>query len=774
MIRFPSLHQWRHGGLPAAALLGGALLLAQPLAQAHQAAPAAPAPGKVAKADERQVLRAYFRDLRQAQAIAHSRFETLESKYELGYVVVQANETEARDLRALGFRLEPDAGWMMRQRAQAEIESLERAKQAKVQGLPAESFAGIPGYTCYPTVEEVFAAGDALIAAKPQLATWIDVGDSWQKSTGSGGYDLRVLKLTNAAVSGAKPKLFVNAGIHAREYATTPLVLEFAKKLVNGHGVDADMTWILDHHEVHLLLSTNPDGRKKAEAGILWRKNTNTAYCGATSNSRGADLNRNFSFGWNSTGGSGSSGSQCSETYRGPSASSEPETRAVEGYIRGLWTDRRGPNRSDPAPLDTSGIHLDIHSHGRLLLWPWGTNGSVAGNDTQLATLGRKFSYWNGHTPQRSLDLYETDGTSDGPSYGELGVAAFTFELGTAFFEQCSYYNNTLLPGNMPALVYAAKVVRTPYQTPAGPDAYNLALSSSTVPAGTPTTLTATLNDTRYNNSNGTEPTQAIAAGEYYIDVPPWQAGAVAKPMSASDGSFNSSTENATASINTTGLSTGKHIVYVRGRDAANNWGAFTAIYLTIDSGTGTPPTAAFNVSVTGATATFTDQSTDADGTIASRQWDFGDGTSSTATNPVKSYAAAGTYTVTLTVTDNSGKTASTTRTVTITDDGVTRVTNGQSVPGLAGATGSWTYFKIDVPAGATNLNVRTSGGSGDVDLYVRYGQKPTSSTYNCRKQGYTNAELCTLASPTPGWVYIGLYGYATYSGATLQVTYTP
>ena len=722
---------------------------------------------------QRQTMRAYFTDVRKARAIAHSRYETLASPYELGYVVVQVNAEEARELRALGFRLEADPHWLTQQREQARMEAGERQRHALATGQ-RELLAGIPNYSCYPTVEEVFSEAQGMVSAKPQLASWIDIGDSWEKSRGTGGYDLRVLKLSNSAVSGPKPKLFVNAGIHAREYATTPLVLEFARRLVNGHGVDADATWILDHHEIHLLLATNPDGRKKAEAGLLWRKNTNTAYCGATSNSRGADLNRNFGFGWNSTGGAGSSGSACNETYRGPSAASEPETRAVEAYIRSLWPDRRGPNRTDPAPLDTSGIHLDIHSHGRLLLWPWGTNGAVAGNDTQLATLGRKFAYWNGHTPERSLDLYETDGTSDGPSYGELGVPAFTFELGTAFFEQCSYYTNTLLPGNMPALIYAAKVVRTPYQTPAGPDVTQLALSASRVTAGTPVTLDARVDDTRYNQSNGTEPSQAIAAAEAYVDVPPWQAGAQALPLAAVDGSFNSSAEAVRGTLNTSGLAAGRHLVYVRGKDAAGNWGAFSAVFLDIGSGGGgQPPQAAFGYSVSGLTVQFSDQSTD-DGSIASRQWNFGDGSNGSGASVSHTYAAAGSYTVQLTVTDNEGLSASKSQLVQLSDDGVPVLTKGQVLTGLSGATGSWRYWKVAVPAGTTSLTVSTSGGSGDLDLFTRSGAKPTSSSYSCRKQGSTNAETCTLSNPPAGWLYIGVYGYASYSNAQLTLNYLP
>jgi hypothetical protein len=397
---------------------------------------------------------------------------------------------------------------------------------------------------------------------------------------------MKVLRLTNSAIPDPdKPKIFLTGALHAREYATAELVTRFAEYLVDNYGTDADATWMLDHHEIHIMLQTNPDGRKKAETGLSWRKNTNQNYCSPTSNNRGADLNRNFEFKWNCCG--GSSDYECDSTYHGAYAASEPETQVIQNYMEAQFPDQRGPNDTDPAPLDATGLYIDVHSHGRLVLWPWGWTPDPSPNATQLQTLGRKFAYFNGHEPKQGYGLYPTDGTTTTFTYGELGIASYTFELGTEFFEDCTYFENNILPGNMPALLYAIKVARTPYMTPAGPESINLALDfGSAVPSGTIVTISATMDDTRYNNSNGTEPSQNIAAAEYYVDVPPWVTDPtpVAISMSPSDGSFDSTVEAVEADIDTTGWSEGQHIIFVRGQDADGNWGPFSAIFLTIEN----------------------------------------------------------------------------------------------------------------------------------------------------------------------------------------------
>jgi carboxypeptidase T len=512
----------------------------------------------------------------------------LEVHYADGYLIMQLDADARARLESFGFVIQRADDWLAQRNARLEQFKARAGTPLlgkAAQGADPESINGFP---CYETVEETFTAAQDIVSKYPKLAKWIDVGDSWQKTQGSGGYDIGVLKLTNSEVGGKKPILFVNSAIHAREYATAPLMLEAARRLTDGYGNDADLTWILDHHEVHLMLHTNPDGRKKAETGLLWRKNTNTAYCGATSVNRGADLNRNFEFTWNTTGGLGSSGAECAETYRGPSAGSEPETQVMEAYVRSLWPDRRGTDLDDKAPNKTSGVHIDIHSVAKLVLWPYGERNKPAPNGAAMEEMGRRLAYFNGYEPMQSIGLYPTDGTTSGVSYGELGVANFTIELGeTSFFESCSVYESTVRPANLQALRYAAKVVRTPYITPGGPDVTNVSLSDGaadkSVPAGTKVKLTAGTTDLRFNNNNGTAATQNITQAEYYIDTPPWQSGANAVALKAADGNFDSKTEDASGTIDTTGLGSGKHLVFVRARDASNTWGPFTASFLRID-----------------------------------------------------------------------------------------------------------------------------------------------------------------------------------------------
>jgi carboxypeptidase T len=438
----------------------------------------------------------------------------------------------------------------------------------------------LPGYPCYETVEETNLAAEAMVSTSPGLASLVDIGDSWEKATGQGGYDLRVLRLGNVEVAGPKPSLFLLCGLHAREYATTPLCLAFAESLLDGYGSDADATWLLDHHEVHILLNGNPDGRKWAESGFFWRKNTNQNYCSPLSSDRGADLNRNFPFQWDCCG--GGSNFECSSTYRGPVPESEPETQAIVDYMRSIFPDQRGPGLSAAAPADATGIFIDVHSYGELVLWPWGFATSQAPNALGLQTLGRKLAYWNQYSPEQSIGLYPVDGATDDFGYGDLGVAAFTFELGTAFFQSCSAFEQTVVPDNLPSFLYAAKAARAPYMSPAGPEVTALALDVEVAVAGESVEILATLDDGLFNQVNGSEPIQAIVGAEFYVDEPPWGTG-FPHSLAPADGAFDSAAESVSGSMDTSGMTAGRHIIFVRGQDGGGNWGVVRAAFIQIE-----------------------------------------------------------------------------------------------------------------------------------------------------------------------------------------------
>lgn len=102
--------------------------------------------------------------------------------------------------------------------------------------------------------------------------------------------------------------------------------------------------------------------------------------------------------------------------------------------------------------------------------------------------------------------------------------------------------------------------------------------------------------------------------------------------------------------------------------------------------------------------------------------------------------------------------------------DGVPVLTNGQAVA-ISGASGSVQYWKINTPAGKT-LTVSITGGTGDADLYTRFGAKPTTSTYLCRPYLNGNNETCSVASTSSGDYYIMVRGYTAFSGASLKASY--
>ncbi|MBQ4877813.1 pre-peptidase C-terminal domain-containing protein [Pseudoalteromonas luteoviolacea] len=97
---------------------------------------------------------------------------------------------------------------------------------------------------------------------------------------------------------------------------------------------------------------------------------------------------------------------------------------------------------------------------------------------------------------------------------------------------------------------------------------------------------------------------------------------------------------------------------------------------------------------------------------------------------------------------------------------------NDVPATGLTGAKGSKTIYTMEVPANTNQLSFTSSGGTGDVDMYVKFGSEPTTSSYDCRPYKDGNNESCSITNIQAGTYYVMLNGYATYSGVSLVGSY--
>ncbi|MEM1184656.1 MAG: M14 family zinc carboxypeptidase [Planctomycetota bacterium] len=208
-----------------------------------------------------------------------------------------------------------------------------------------------------------------------------------------------------------KPAVFFTAGAHAREWINPMTTIYMMDRLLDGYGVDAGITTILDAIDVHVVAMSNPDGYVYSwETDRFWRKTRRGGF--------GVDWNRNFSAGF----GLGSSGNTGSDTYRGTGAFSEPETRAIRDFVQ-----------ANPEIV----AHVDVHSFSQLILYPYGyTNDLVPGFEGEVlesiaermsdTIMGVSGEFYN---PQPAAQLYIAGGTSMDWTFEGAGLLSWTYEL---------------------------------------------------------------------------------------------------------------------------------------------------------------------------------------------------------------------------------------------------------------------------------------------------------------------------------------------------------
>ncbi|KAK5642003.1 hypothetical protein RI129_008170 [Pyrocoelia pectoralis] len=209
-----------------------------------------------------------------------------------------------------------------------------------------------------------------------------------------------------------KPLIFIEAGIHAREWVAPAQALFIIHQLLEV----PDNKELIEKVDWIVIPLVNPDGYEYSHSvDRMWRKNRAK---GKTCD--GVDLNRNFDFHWSQH---GSSDYECSSTYAGVSAFSEPESLALSAVIK------RYASRTK--------LYLSIHTAEQCILFPWGYTMEVAENDLELRQLASlvarkvynisKVEYKVG-TSAQTLNI--VSGSSRDWAYGVCNISlAFTIEL---------------------------------------------------------------------------------------------------------------------------------------------------------------------------------------------------------------------------------------------------------------------------------------------------------------------------------------------------------
>ncbi|HEY5948513.1 MAG TPA: M14 family zinc carboxypeptidase [Kofleriaceae bacterium] len=196
---------------------------------------------------------------------------------------------------------------------------------------------------------------------------------------------------------------------HAREWIAAMVTTCVADRLVRDYDRDPAIRSFVDSTELWIVPVVNPDGYQYSWAtDRYWRKNRRGGH--------GVDLNRNYSVAW---GGSGSSGNKGSQVYRGENAFSEVESSALR----------------DLAKREQIAFHIDFHSYGQLVMYPWLYTATPAKDRDRYAALGDRIAsamFAQHQTRYRLISGVEsspTAGTLTDWMYGEGGALSYTIEL---------------------------------------------------------------------------------------------------------------------------------------------------------------------------------------------------------------------------------------------------------------------------------------------------------------------------------------------------------
>uniref|UniRef100_A0A8B9KUK6 Carboxypeptidase A1 n=1 Tax=Astyanax mexicanus TaxID=7994 RepID=A0A8B9KUK6_ASTMX len=263
-------------------------------------------------------------------------------------------------------------------------------------------------YANYHTLSEINSFIDLLVRENPNLVSKVVIGQSYE------GRALNVLKFSTGA---NRPGLWIDTGIHSREWVTQASGTWFAKKIVTGYGTDAALTAILDKFDIFLEIVTNPDGFQYTHSSYTHFFRKHTSYFAIDMHQSDPALS---SFAILQLG-SGSSNSPCSETYRGPYAHSEPEVKAIVDFVKSHGNLK---------------AFVSIHSYSQMLLYPYGYTRTPCKDQAELHELAKKAvtdlkSLYGTSYKYGSIitTIYQASGGTIDWTYDQGIKYSYTFEL---------------------------------------------------------------------------------------------------------------------------------------------------------------------------------------------------------------------------------------------------------------------------------------------------------------------------------------------------------
>ncbi len=336
-----------------------------------------------------------------------------------------------------------------------------RAQQFDVQTPPQEFYApqDFPGAdSAYHNFDEMVAELQQAAADHPAIFSLFSLGDSQM------GREIWAGKISdNVGTDEDEPEILLTHHQHAREHLTVEMALYTLKLMTDEYDVDSTITNLVNTREIWIVFDMNPDGGEYDIATgsyRYWRKNRQS---NGGSNPLGTDLNRNWDYKWGCCG--GSSGDFGSETYRGASAFSAPETAAVSDFVNSRVIDSK----------QQITVAIDFHTYSELILWPYGyTLQDVPADMTQddwdvHVAIGQAMAQTNGYTPEQASDLYITDGTIDDWLYGVHKIINYTFEMYPSNSALGGFYPpDEVIPAetarNRQALLYLFEYANCPYR----------------------------------------------------------------------------------------------------------------------------------------------------------------------------------------------------------------------------------------------------------------------------------------------------------------------